>query len=379
MKNILRVSCVLTALCIFLHSCFLFNNDESGSTPANSQNEIKSLFTLSSGGIPLYNSASNTAPSITASRYHSSDRSDTTWGDLSERPTYIIFNALREYDSGSTGFDHTNMYKVLYDAGVFYNNALTEIKNLHTTYVLDTIGDSMVINDTVFNLEGDSLFPVKSPFDFGTGDKAYKYGNEWSALAKIKDRIYALLSWGGTEEDGTSFYGVIESNFNEESGDIVLDVVNLVLYGSGEMYTNRMSLQGNEKTHYFTIRLAIPRAEELKGKATSLIGTGVSKSDGSDDYFLLKVKSNYFKKEIWDGDSVTYIPMFPEGRYYKFNANATEDSLRNYPNWGFSRDSIADPKGYLSILDTLEFFDLHGKDNPSTVNDFYKGKIKLDL
>lgn len=213
---------------------------------------------------------------------------------------------------------------------------------------------------------------ILSPFDFGKPTKAYSYAYKNGALSRVDNKIFALLTWV-YDNPGQKTYGVLETNFDQTSGDIELDVTNFVDYDSS-YYTNRMYLKGNEKTHTFTLKFAMP-AEKKDWKAFSIIGTGVSRSDNPADYFLLKVKSHY---KQWDPAGDSTILIYPEGRYFKFSAGVNEDSLKLYPDFGYPKDSIVDPNGYLAVQDTMAFFDLNCADNPTAVTDFRGGTVELD-
>jgi hypothetical protein len=262
-------------------------------------------------------------------------------------PTYMIFNTFQEYvfprDEGR--IDQSNIYKVLNDINVMYNQAMDTI-----TPVVTAVGDS---NATV---------AIASPFDFGTLPQAFSFTSDNCALHKSGDTIFVLFTWN----IGPG-YGVLQGCFNDSTGDIRVDVVDCVLYSDQNKYCTRLSISGNQITHHFTVKFV--SADGIGTIAVSFVGTGVSKSDNTEDYFLIKY--NYLTR-----DGATGITNH-DARYYRFNVAANEDSLRAYPVNGFAKEDIADPRNYSSLLDTMTMFKLDGSDNATKLSDFANGSIKL--
>lgn len=265
-------------------------------------------------------------------------------------PTFRVFNAFQEYiESRDQGkIDQSNIYKVLSDVDGFFQNALDS-----TTPHTGTFGDSTI------------TYLVESPFNFGTNPRKYSYVSDHFALNRYGDTIFALLTWTWhrTGDDQTT-YGVTQANFNNATGDLEIDLVALVDYTAMDDYCYRMYIHGNKISHRFDFKYVSANGVTPYG-AISMIGSGISMSANSKDYFLIKM--------IDDGQLKTYS----DGRYYKFSVASNEDSLRAYAMIGYEKADIDDPDGYLQKIDSLNFFALDGSNNAIKLADFKNGSVLL--
>jgi len=298
-------------------------------------------FEIPSSKTAFYSPATNTTPVIQASTAETSLSFVTTSWD-SGNPVYEIFNAFQEYtypdDEGV--IDVSNIYKLLFEAGNTYNNAVDDVTALTAATA------------------------IASPFDFGNDTVSYTHASDSYALAKDGDTVSALLTWIWDESPKMS-YGVIEGTFNETTGDLSLDMVYLVDYEGDSDYCLRMQISGNESTHQFTVKTSKTGSNE-GSYSISMIGTGVSQSESEDDYFLLK---------IIDNDN---LGSYTSGRYYKFSSSADEDTLRAHEIDGYALEDIVDPNGYADTIEAMTFFALDGSDHALTTDDFTSTDLTLD-
>lgn len=318
----------------------------------SSSSDDSNTFSLPDGERAFYDAVMNITPVISATSSENSSlitsRHVTTgwvWGN----PTYEIFNAFREYefprDEGV--IDTSNVYKLLFEANHSYDDAVREVVELPELTVID------------------------SPFDFGAVSRSYTHASSEYALSEDGDTVYALLTWIW-DEDPKFSYGVFEGSFDTITGDVEVDMVYLVDYppggnpeGEDGDYCLRTYISGNEDTHFFTLRTSKVGTGDSY-YAISMIGTGISRSDNADDYFLMK---------IIDNDNLS---GYPDGRYFKFPASADEGDLIGYSVFGYTLGEIDDPDNYAEILDGLEFFSLDGSDHATSTDDFLNSDLILE-
>ncbi len=370
-----RLLLIKSLFIIFLSFTLFLTCGPSDST----DNPYMHLFELEGGKLPFYESAKNTTPVIKDknSRYKIDyDPNDSTFSV--GIPPYEIFATLRDFDPEIHHgiVDNTNLYKILYNLSDYYKDEIKKLAQLNaedtTAFDSTFFADTSINVDSIFKFTSDSTFPVISPFDFGTEDKCYSYVTDNAALFRNGNDIHVLMAYlfKSSDYEGNdkeyNDYQVLESVFNNETGDIVLDLVMWVDYfnTTGD-YCCRMKVHGNEKSHHFTMTYVKANGYS-KYPAVSMVGTGVSKSDDPSDYFLIKIKRN-----------MTYKPSYTEARYYKFSCSANEDSLRAYPDTGYALTDIEDPRSYSSILDTMAMFDVDGADNLWNLDGLRNKSIEL--
>lgn len=324
------IICLATVGMIFLAACGSTNGISTVGNPDYELPEGKKAF---------YSAAMNVAPVIEATTL--SEAALTTAFE-SGNPIYEVFNAFREYlDSRDSGvIDSSNIYKLLFDAAIVYDMAITEVTALATPTA------------------------IPSPFDFGNTPPTYTDASDNYAMLRNGDTIHALLTWTW-DESPTMSYGIIEGNFNDTTGNVTLDMVYLVDYPLSDEpdYCLRTHISGNEDTHQFTMKAAKYNIG-TDSYAVSMIGTGISQSNNVDDHFLLK---------IIDNDN---LAGYSGGRYYKFSAGADETELRAHPIDGYASGEFTDPNNYASIITEIAndpsdgFFALDGSDHATSANDF---------
>ena len=297
-----------------------------------------------SGSVAFYSSAVDTSPVIVATQ--SAVNAPQFRAFAFGTPTYEIFNTLREYindrDEGVIGL--SNIYKLLYQAGEFY--------------------EGFAANPTALG----TPTAISSPFDFGTSPVTYTHAlNDDStddhgyAIMQDGDTVYALLTWTVTTPGTGKEYGVMEGNYNDVTGDVHINLVCFCDYDTPPDYCLRTELTGNANTHTFTLRIV--KYNPPGGYAVTMVGTGVSQSSDSTDYFLFKISD----------DSYT-------NRYYKFYASADEDDFIVFQENGYADASSVpggDPDGYDSILSGITPFALDGSDNARDVTDFTGSTVLL--
>lgn len=296
---------------------------------------------LERGELLFYSNAKETTPEITASgsrsparALHTADtatsRDASEWSDASGNPLYAAFNLLREFDPAihEGVLDRSNLYKLLYDVG-----------NLIPVYPKAL----------------ENPLAVESPFDFGNPSRTYTYGNDETltgegsyesisdyAMNIDGDKIEALVTYVWREGDKFE-RGVFEAELNAASGDVNIDFVHLVLYPTGETYSNRAHITGNQNAHTFTVKYINAGVSDVDGTASvraSIVGTGVSKSEDASDYFLLKILT----------------PSLAEPSYYFCPAGVTEDEMRAYDWQGSDLATVDDPSDYATIVDGMAMF-----------------------
>lgn len=349
MKKLIVILSILIAA-IFIGGCGGISSTTSssdGSSSDGSSSGDSSSFDLPDGEKAFYNAVMDITPVIETTSSTSAVRAVTTSWD-SGNPAYEIFNAFQEYvfprDEGV--IDTSNVYKLLFEAGNSYDRAV----------------DSAV--------ELPALTVIVSPFDFEDVAGSYTHASSNYALLKDGDTVHALLTWIW-DEDPKFSYGVFKGDFNTATGDIELDMAYLVDYppdgdpdGGDSNYCLRTYISGNEDTHSFTLRASKVGTQDGY-YAISMVGTGISRSDNPDNYFLLK---------IIDNDNLS---GYPEGRYYKFSAGADETAFKAHPINGYAVGEFNDPDGYTAILDSMTFFSLDGSDHATSVSDFLNSDLVL--
>lgn len=277
--------------------------------------------------------------------YGSSEAEEVTYGGGDT--TYSIFNLFRNYefprDEGI--IDTSNVYKFLFEALNHYNQAICRVRELEEPAL------------------------IASMYDFGNEPRLYTHASDHYALTKEGDTIYALINWIWNESPKMS-YMVMEGNINTTTGGLELNATYLVDYppsgpngGSGD-YCIRTYISGNILTREIVVKSLVNGSKEGSG-ATSQVGTGVVMSENSDDYFLIKMKANY------------QLSGYPDGRYFRFSFPVSEDYFIDYPPLGYDIGDIEDPNDLASVIEPLDFFDLSGADNATSVSEFRNEELNL--
>jgi hypothetical protein len=289
---------------------------------------IISCIDPSSNNVPekdnfFYDSAKLTIPNIS----ESSSRA-ITWAN--GYCPYEIYQTLREYipDISTVGLE--NIYKLLYQAGGFYNMGLDTAKS---------------IPEQVITL----------PFDFGNGITYDRAGNDmkWKhgyAIKEIDQKKYGIMSW--EVNHGARELGVFEGVYDAATKDLTIDMAVFVDYASSNDYSLRSRIVGNSETHVF--KLWVTKYNGA-GYSISMVGAGVSRGAG-----------NYFLFNITDSQGIT-------DRYFSFPADATADTLKAMSVAG---DATADANtaAYKPIVDSMTKF-AGPADLPDESSDFNNGSI----
>lgn len=334
MKNTSTISAMFVAVAFLLWGC-----------GSSSSSDNQTDFDPPSGEYAFYSRAVETTPFITPTDSQGSLSKDAVVASASRwesgTPAYEVFNLLREYvnprDEGV--IDVSNIYKLLFDAAQQYEDGASSARELVTPAL------------------------IASPFDLGSAPRTFTHAEDHAALVTDGSTVSALLTWIWDESPKMS-YGVFEGGFGRTSGEIELNMVYLVDYVGESDYALRASISGNEDTHEFLLKTA--KVGTVPGAyAVSIIGAGISRGAGPDDYFLLKIKDN------------GTLAGYPNGRFFKVPASATEDDLRALPALGSDISEIEDSMGYADILDGMTFFALDGSDHAVSIGDFSTANLVL--
>jgi hypothetical protein len=318
MKKVILITTIFFSLSIlFLTNCQIYLTEEFANFLFNAVMEAAPTFepTLSKGG-----------------------QSKGTWE--SGYPMYQLFLILRDYeyprDEGK--IDNNNIYKVIHDIGKLYGDA-TSVCQPITEKVIDSpydFGNSVTYNRAANETDGSD---------------GYTLGYAIKEEGSIK---YSLLTMHTAV--GLDSYDVMQSSYDEATGEVDVDMANLVDYGAGNYFAIRLDLSGNVNTHEFSLRFI---NYSSGGYQISLVGKGISK--GSGNYFLFKVK-----------DSNTLLIE----KYFCFPADADEDTLREMSDEG-SDTPDAYCVVYQPAVDVMAFFE--EADVPKAVTEFTNSSIFLDF
>jgi len=329
MKKIFFIS---LAICLML---VIYKCGSSGSTSSDDF-----FFTSVKQVTPVISGA------VSSSSVHVSSPTDWDWGNV----MFEIYESLRDYvpvtnDPGGSGetIGLDNMYKVLYQTGEFY----TEAKTACTTITEKRIN---------------------SPFDFGNTTDTYncavndttnRHGSAIKEDATTGTK-YVLLSW--EVNNNNDELGVIQGSYNPTSGDVNIDIATYVHYTSQPDFCLRSHIEGNEKTHLFTLKM-IKYTADTGGYTISLAGHGISQGTG-----------NHFLFNVLDNNGIS--------GFFCFNADATATDLDAKKNDPASSAAPADCSSYSDAVTALTLFTT--ADVPKATTDFnagttHAGDIYLDI
>jgi len=210
---------------------------------------------------------------------------------LASSPTFtdqamnLAFQLLRDYsypaDEGKV--DMTNIYKVLFEAGGYLDNAKTICSPIATT--------TEAISPYAFS---DVMIQ-----DYDCGGTRAESGGYGSSVAYREDSgtgdkfMLASYKWA---PDPTSqiAIGAIQTQFNDTTKDVELTFAQTVLYPMSlstptNGFATRTYIKGNSDTHAFELKIAMANPW---GAPTSIVGKGISQGVGN--YFLMRDGSNYY-------------------------------------------------------------------------------------
>ncbi len=217
---------------------------------------------------------------------------------------------------------------------------------------------------------------VNSPFDFGENETyscavnrgsmgdAYPSGiaaGQSGTDGAIK-KLLASFVWAGDGDEGE--FNAIQGTYNESTKDLNLHFAQLVDHGDSH-FGRRIRITGNVEDHSFVLRsLSGPKdVNEVGGSWVSIVGKGISQGTGN--YFLLKIKSN---QTGWES-----------GKYLCFNANINKTELDALETAKPTGDATVDANcaDFQTEVDALTFFEF-ATDMPHAVSDF-SGKTSSSI
>ncbi len=253
-----------------------------------------------SGANNLFTAVKNTTPTFTATTSHSplmvqqglTSRSLTSAMTITDPALLVAFQLLRDYtypdDEGKV--DMTNIYKVLWEAGRY----LDEAKSICTE--ITATADSSISPYTFSDFLGNTYdCGGTQPESGGYGSSvAYKEdGAEKSMLTSYK--------WAPDSAEQISI-GVIQTTFNDTTKDVQLLLAQAVNYPpnssmggvSGSGFALRTSIKGNSGAHSFDLKITMNSISTISTTmcSTTLVGKGISQGLGN--YFLIRSGSNYY-------------------------------------------------------------------------------------
>jgi predicted small lipoprotein YifL len=255
-------------------------------------------------------------------------------------PVFEMYRMFQEYEPDDPNIGLENIYKLVYQAGQFFNDC-------------QSIGTS--IDDTL----------MTSPFPFGRMDNTYNKvlvqetgdtrGN-YFATKKEGTINYGLLSWYIYVSAAQIERGILQGSYDEGTGDLNIDLVCFVDY-TGDVvnpskYSLRTHLEGNAQTHNFSKLITgkwnyFPEETPGYGYCAWYVGSGVSRGVGN--WFLFKVADNNTLAE--------------PGRYFEFPAEASVTTLQ-----GISEDGLPDTTSpYKATVNSLVAYDV--LDDLASIND----------
>ncbi len=208
----------------------------------------------------------------------------------------VAFQLLRDYtypdDEGKV--DMTNIYKVLWTAGEYLDNA----KTMCTT--IAPVTDSSISPYPFADFLGQT-------YDCGgTQAEVGGYGGSVAYKENGADKyMLASYKWAPVPTEQITI-GVIQTAYNDTTKDVQLILAQSVRYpvnssmggSNGGGFATRTSIKGNSATHSFDLKIAMNSmvtygtSTTTTLNSTSLVGKGVSQ--GAGNYFLIRSGSNYY-------------------------------------------------------------------------------------
>ena len=238
-----------------------------------------------SGTSTLFNAVKATTPTFTATTSAGASTLRAmvfSAPSITDQAMNVAFQLLRDYtyptDEGKV--DMTNMYKVLYEAGRYLDEAPS---------ICSTISPA---TDASISPYAFSDF-LGHTYDCG-GSQAESggYGSSVAYKASGSDK-YMLASYKWAPDAAQQIaIGVIQASYNDTTKEVSLIFAQAVNYPAGSTmggaggsgFATRARITGNSGTHTFELKMLTQNA--------SLVGKGISQ--GAGNYFLIRNGSDYY-------------------------------------------------------------------------------------
>ncbi|MEK6744054.1 MAG: hypothetical protein AABZ15_10600 [Nitrospirota bacterium] len=191
----------------------------------------------------------------------------------------LAFQLLRNYtypaDEGK--IDMTNIYKVLFEAGGYLDDAPMLCSSMSLT--ADSFISSYAFSD----------FLNHSYNCGGTRAESGGYGTSVAYQASGSDKyMLATYKWAPTPASQITI-GAIQAHFDSTTKDVQLTFAQTVSYPPSGGFVTRTTISGNSATHAFELKIALDNGS---GTGKSIVGKGVSQ--GAGQYFLMRDGANYY-------------------------------------------------------------------------------------
>ncbi len=267
----------------------------------------------------FYDSVREVAPSFSASAGTSSktildyEAQSSEWN--SGNALYEIYYLFREFnpDTDQGVIDTSNLYKTMWESKNFLSRTISNCNSISEQTITPpfNFGNPATTYNCAYNKE------ASDGYDFGGAVKALDSNGNILPASSLgsTDAItrYGLFGFVWVDSDHKE-YGSMQANVNSSTGDMSLDIVVWVNYEGDNDYCYRNDIDGNTKTHAFTLR-AIKGNKTSNSYFISMVGKGYSQGEGK--YFLLKVtdsqlNSKYFCIGAEDGEDELTL-MDPQG------------------------------------------------------------------
>jgi hypothetical protein len=244
---------------------------------------------------------------------------------FSDQAMNLAFQLLRDYsypaDEGVV--DMTNIYKVLYEAGGYLDDAKSICSPLSSA-VTDSLISSYAFSDFLGHT-------------YDCGGNMPESGGYGSSVAYREAGLdkYMLATYKWAPDDTQQItIGAIQTRFNDTTKDVELTFAQTVNYPagsdmggvSGSGFATRTYIKGNSDTHAFELKLAM---SNQWGSPMSIVGKGISQ--GAGNYFLMRDSANY----------------------YCLPAGATETDLRSITPTDYTAATGGACTAYVADVDTL--------------------------
>lgn len=282
--------------------------------------------------LPVITSASGIKSSVSPTMKSASG--DDTW--VIDNPLFVIYSMLREYDpevENGVGID--NVYLLLNVTGNFFDETLNNgesIPDQHIEAPFDLGNNDVIYNVAVNSTEFQSGSAVRQDgsINYGIHCHMRETGGEWPATER----------------------GILQGQYNKATHDLKIDLLSFLDSDTKDIGL-RISAEGNDSTHTFTIKYIKYATNEVYAYG---VGHGVSK--GSGNYFLFKFSTGIEEN----------LPI--RDAYYCIAATASENDMKNMDMVG-SGEVIPACMIYKDIVDNIVPFTRD--DLPSSASDFNKG------
>lgn len=247
----------------------------SSSSSSTSNNDTNTLFNAVKATTPTFSATVSAGGPGVRATVHSAPT-------ITDQAMNVAFQLLRNYtypdDEGK--IDMSNIYKVLWEAGRYLDEASTMCSPVST------------VTDTAITPYQFSDF-LGHTYDCG-GSRAEEGGYGSSVAYRVSgDDRYMLASYKWAPDAAQQIaIGVIQASYNDVSKNVALIFAQAVQYPagstmgglSGSGFATRARITGNSATHAFELKMLTQQA--------SLVGKGVSQ--GAGNYFLMRSGSQYY-------------------------------------------------------------------------------------